>query len=494
MRGRRAFTWLAAACAALSLSCSHSSIAGTETGNGTAGVVLGLSGKPVAGARVTLVPVDYNELETASGSLPIRSTETDAGGRYCFSDLAQGRYNLFCDSGANRAYFDSLTVNDETDTAPTAFLRKSGSVIGSAFISSGRIVHSAFVIILGSQLIAPVSRDNGVFNFPGLAPGKYSAEIITQENGFFRQQLALHISEGRSDTIKSPFLLVSTTVTALESDSAGMWIGTINGLARVRDGMWRAYGLHNGLSSSRINCLFGGMTGMLWAGTSLRLARIRNDTLTENIVPSGTPAVTNITALGGDSSGNIWIGTPQGLFFYSRGTVAAISGNDALTNIGSALPQNKLTAVSVLLCLRKETIVGTLHGAYFRDSVERWHEIPEMTTLAVSSIVCGGGSIVWFGTNQGVRSWDRVSRAVAAPLDNQATGAITCLATGENDSLYIGTADGLFAAADSHITKKDLGAGSVCINALARDREGALWVGTNEGVVRIERGEIRSIR
>jgi ligand-binding sensor domain-containing protein len=486
------FSWLAALCTALSLSCSHVSIAGTETGNGTAGAVVGLTGKPVAGAQVTLVPVDYNVFNAASGSFPIRSTETDSRGRYCFYDVAQGSYNLFCDSGANSSYLDSLTVNDETDTTPTAFLRKSGSLTGSAFISSGRIVHSGFVTIIGSNLIAPVSGNNGAFNFPGLAPGTYSAEIITQENGFFKRHLALCINEGRADTIKNPFLLVSTFVTALQSDSTGMWIGTMNGLARVGDDTWRTYGLHSGLSSSRINCLYGNTSGM-WAGTSLRLARIRSDTLAENIVPSGTPAVTNITALGGDSSGTIWIGTPQGLFLLSKGTIAAITGNDALTGLASARPQNKLTSVSALLCLQQETIVGTLHGVYFRDSAGTWREIPEMTTLAVSSIACGGG-MVWFGTNQGVRSWDRISRTVAAPFDGQATGAVTCLAVGENDSLFIGTADGLFTAAGSVITKKDLGAGSVCVNALCRDREGALWVGTAEGVILIERGEIRLVR
>ncbi len=494
MRGRISpMIWLITGCAALFLSCGHVSIAGTETGNGTAGMVIGLTGKPVTGARVTLVPVDYNELETASPSHPIRSTETDARGRYCFFDVAQGSYNLFCDSGANRAYFDSLAVNDETDTAPTAFLRKSGSVIGSTFISSGRIDPSTVVAIRGSRLLVPVNRDNGVFNFPGLAPGTYSAEIITQGNGFFRQHLALQISEGRADTIKNPFQLVSTIVTALESDSAGMWIGTMNGLAYACDGAWRAYGLHSGLSSSRINCLYGTTDGMLWAGTSLRLARVSSDTLAENIIPSGTPAVTNITALGGDLSGNVWIGTPQGLFFLSTGTVATITGNDVLTGLVSAQPRNKLTAVSAIVCLRQETIVGTLHGVYFRDSVGRWNEIPEMTTLAVNAVVHGGG-FVWFGTNQGVRSWNLINHTVNAPFDDQATGAVTCLAAGENDSLYIGTADGLFSAVDSVLTKKDLGAGSVCVNALSRDREGVLWVGTNEGVIRIERGEIRSIR
>jgi len=496
MHDKRVFIALiAAACATGLLSCSHCSIAGTETGNGTSGIVVGLTGKPAAAARVTLVPVDYDPLGSDSGLHSIRITQTDAGGRYSFSGLALGCYNLFCDSGASGAYIDSLKVSDASDdTLPTAFLRKSGSVSGSVFISSGRTPSSAFVTIPGSKLVTAVDQSDGTFHLPGLAPGTYYVEIVAQENAFFRQRAALHIVEGQADTLKNPFLLISAAVTALGSDSAGMWIGTINGLARLRDGLWRAYGLYDGLSSSRINCVYNDKGNTLWAGTSLRLARVRSDTLTENINPSGIRTITNITAVEGDSLGNVWIGTPQGLFFYDGAAVAAITGNDKSTEIGSDAPHTTLTAISAILCLHKETMVGTLHGVYFCDSSGIWREIAEMSAMAVSSIVFDSKKTVWFGTNQGVRSWDRISRAAAAPIDTRVTGAVTSLAAAENSSLYIGTADGLFLAVDSNVTKIDLGPGSVCVNALCRDREGALWVGTNDGIIRIVKGQISAIR
>ena len=45
-------------------------LTGTETGNGTSGMVMGCAGKPVAGAQVMLVPVDYSELEPTAESKP----------------------------------------------------------------------------------------------------------------------------------------------------------------------------------------------------------------------------------------------------------------------------------------------------------------------------------------------------------------------------------------------------------------------------------------
>jgi ligand-binding sensor domain-containing protein len=471
------------------------SLTGTETGNGTSGMVMGPHGGPMEGAQVTLVPVDYNELEPSSGSNPICTTKTDAQGRYRFPDLLPGWYNLFCDSGSNAAYQDSLRVGGRRgDTVPTVFLKRSGAVTGTALVSSGRSAPSASVAIVGSRMYASVRSDDGSFHFSFLAPGTYHAKIITGEKSFFQRNIVFHAEEGRSDTIKSPFLLISTVVTALANDKTGIWIGTVNGLALLRDERWRVFGLPDGLSSSRINCLSVGTDGTLWTGTMLRLARIRNDTLTEDIFPAGMPAMTDITALARDSVGNLWVGTLQGLFMYNQGSIVRVNWNDALTGIGSVSSQNKLTAVSAILCPGRVTIVGTLHGVYFRDSSATWREVPEMANLAAGAMVCIGRNAVWMGTNQGMRKWDLITHAVSTPFDGQYMGTVTSLAAGADDSLYIGTAGGLFTAVDSTVVKKDFGGGSAGVNALARDGAGALWVGTNEGIVRIGPNGIQEIR
>jgi ligand-binding sensor domain-containing protein len=471
-------------------------LTGTETGNGTSGLVVGLLGRPVCGAQVTLVRADYNELEPSSAVDPVCSTRTDAVGRYRFSGLRAGRYNLFCDSGPNSAYRDSLEATGiPGDTIATVYLRPGGGVTGTALVSSGRSASSAAVTIVGSVKSAPVRADDGGFLFSGLAPGTYRAKIVAGGENFFSREIALTVREGRSDTIRNPFLLISTAVTALAADSAGMWIGTVNGLAHLaRNGTWRVYGLPDGLSSSRINGLLSGPDGSLWAGTTLRLARVRNDSLSENIFSSGMSPMTNITALAGDVKGDVWVGTPQGLFMYARGGVVRINWNDALTGLGSSSTQNKLTAVSAILCLDDEVVVGTLHGVYFRDSGAVWREIAGMANLAVSAIARAGKSIVWFGTNQGMRRMDLDTRAVTAPFDDQSMGAVTSLAAAGNDSLYIGTADGLFAVADSLLVAKKPGGNGVSVTALATDATGALWAGTNEGIVRIGRDGIQEFR
>ncbi|HUI92138.1 MAG TPA: two-component regulator propeller domain-containing protein [Chitinivibrionales bacterium] len=468
---------------------------GTETGNGTAGRVVGLTGKPVAGARVTLVPAGYNELEPPPGSFMLCSGQTDSMGRYLFVNVLAGRYNLFADSGANKAYRDSIYISGNPgDTIGKIALEKCGSIAGTALYSSGRSLENGYIVLEGSRIYAPVSASDGSFFFQDLAPGAYLAKAVTRSNGYFDIPVTLTIGEGQSDTLRNPFLLISSSVTALASDTSGVWIGTTNGLACLSNGAWRAYGLYDGLSSSRINCINVDKSGTIWIGTSLRLARIRNDSLTENLTSLSYPPITDITALASDSTGNLWFGTPQGLFLYGKAGVNQITSNDALIAGGLGSSQNELTAVTAILCLQQEIMVGTMHGMYWRDSANVWNTIDELNDFAVSSMVGSGKDSVWIGTNQGLRLWNRTSKTLSAPSDSMQAGAITCLAASGGDSLYAGGANGLFLYCESRFVNIDLGASGSNISAIAIDSRGVLWVGTNEGIVRIENGQTEIIR
>jgi ligand-binding sensor domain-containing protein len=469
--------------------------AGTETGNGTSGMVVAIDGKPAIGARVTIVPVNYNELQPPSGDFMIATTVTDSFGRYAFNTPIPGYYNLFGESGVYKAYLDSVRFAvHQGDTIQTVALKKSGSVAGSAFYSSGRSIDFAYVALQGSRIYAAIDPNDGVFHLSNLAPGRYCAKVITRTNGYFDLPLTLSVEENHSDTMPTPFLLISNSVTSLMADTGGVWIGTANGLASFHNGNWRTYGLFNGLSSSRINCMATDPKGFAWIGTSLRLARIKNDTLTENIVPFGIPSIMNITALAADSMGNLWIGTPQGLFLYNGAEVVKISSSDALSMDGASSPQNELTAVSAILCLQTEIIVGTMHGVFYRDSGNVWNAITELADYAVPCMTSNGRNSVWIGTNQGLRLWDRTSRTLSVPADSVPIGAVSCLVVRGVDSVYAGSVNGLFLYSESRFTKIDLGAGNPSISALTLDSKGVLWVGTNDGILKISNGAMEVVR
>jgi hypothetical protein len=460
--------------------------AGTETGNGTSGMVVGIDGKPAIGARVTIVPVNYNELQPPSGDFMIATTTTDSSGRYAFNTPIPGYYNLFGESGAYKAYLDSVCIAvRQGDTVRTVALKKSGSVAGSAFYSSGRSIDFAFVALQGSRIYAAIDPNDGAFHLSNLAPGRYCAKVITRTNGYFDLPLTVSVEENRSDTMPTPFLLISNSVTSLMADTGGLWIGTANGLANLRNGNWRTYGLFNGLSSSRINCMAVEKNSATWIGTSLRLARIKNDTLSENFVPQGISSMMNITALAADSTGNLWFGTPQALFFFNGTAVIPVSSSDGLTTFDATGGQNQLTAISAIICLKGTVMAGTQHGLYLRDSTAQWREAPALKQFSVSVFSQGRGDTVWIGTNEGLFLCSNGACVRSGPADSSLVGAVTCLALNRGDTLCVGTANGLYYCVNSQWVKKDLPAAGSCISALAVDANNVLWVGTNDGIVRI---------
>jgi ligand-binding sensor domain-containing protein len=469
--------------------------AGTETGNGTSGMVVGIDGKPAIGARVTIVPVNYNELQPPSGDFMIATTVTDSQGRYAFNSPIPGYYNLFGESGAYKAYLDSVRFALHAgDTIQTVALKKSGSVAGSAFYSSGRSIDFAYVALQGSRIYAAIDPIDGAFHMSNLAPGRYCAKVITRTNGYFDLPLTVSVEENHSDTMPTPFLLISNSVTSLMADTGGVWIGTTNGLANLRNGNWRTYGLFNGLSSSRINCMAMDRNGATWVGTSLWLAKIQDSAVSEKKFPGAASGLLNITALAVDSGNILWIGTPQGLFRYDGTVVAPASSNDGATALGSPAGQNELTAVTAVLCLQQCILAGTLHGAYYRDSSTSWHEIAALKTYAVSSLVFAQDSTVWIGTNQGLYAWNRVAVTRILPQDSSISASITGLAIMGSDTLCIGTANGLFLYGNSQWKKLDFGLSNSYVTALASDQKNILWVGTNDGVARIEHGAVDIIR
>lgn len=485
--------------AALALLCSCSpgqmQQAGTETGNGASGCVKGFDGKPAIGAKVSIVPVNYNELEPPPDNFMIAATVTDSLGHYAFGQLFQGVYNLFADGGSYKGFLDSVTITGIAgDTIRTITLKKSGAITGSAFFSSGRNIDYAFIALQGSRFYTVVDPQNGSFHFEGLAPGVYLAKIVTRTNGYFDMPFSVRVDEGGFDTIPNPFFLVSNSVTALACDSGGIWIGTMNGCARRSGAAWRAYGLADGLSSSRINCFVIDKAGIAWIGTSLRLARVDNGIVSENTVPALNSGPIDFTALATDSANDMWIGTMQGLFVLNGSALTPVLTTSATNALDGPGAQNELTAVTAILCMRSRVMVGTQHGAYYRDTGATWHEVTALRTVAVSSLASGRDSTVWIGTNQGLYS---LTGAALSPVTNTggpSTEAVTCLGVKQGDTLCVGTVNGLYCYAQLHWTRTDMVPQGSCVSALAVEPGNTVWVGTNDGIIRIENDTATIIR
>ncbi len=110
----------------------------------------------------------------------------------------------------------------------------------------------------------------------------------------------------------------------LAASDGSIWFGTSgSGVFRLKNNQWSSYDASSGLPSSEVFCI--GETNennrpVIWIGTRNGLAKIKDGAL-RTVQRSGPPAVNTITALVTDeSTGDLWVGSENGLGRIVRGS------------------------------------------------------------------------------------------------------------------------------------------------------------------------------
>ncbi len=263
-----------------------------------------------------------------------------------------------------------------------------------------------------------------------------------------------HLSAGKD--------LPGNRIQALYCDREGtLWIGTNSGLARLAGGNLQALPVTDPLASASVLALTEDREGNLWVGTEagglhiLRDQRFRILGLRDGLGSDATTAVME------DLAGALWVGT-QG------------SGLSTLTH--NSTGQIKATSRTL------------------RDGL--------MSDLILSLAAAPDGDL-WVGTPDGLNRVHGNKVDAFTPADGLPDDFIRSLLIDTDKSLWIGTRRGLVhwinppgtSAADSHQPKMEIltqanGLGSDTVGAMARDKNGDLWVATLGGLSRFHDGSI----
>lgn len=176
------FLRFAAALAAVFYGCDLSDAPGGGTGvDGLAGLVVDGRGTPVAGARVRVYPAPAALAKGQVAPPPqADSTFTGADGRYRFTKLPHGRYNLQIDARIRDTAYASFVpgfVHDRRRDLKADTLRPTGSLSVKARDGSGPAA-GATCVIPGSGWRA-VADSSGTCLFAELAPGSFRVTVIS---------------------------------------------------------------------------------------------------------------------------------------------------------------------------------------------------------------------------------------------------------------------------------------------------------------------------
>lgn len=186
--------------------------------------------------------------------------------------------------------------------------------------------------------------------------------------------------------------------------------------------------------------------------------------------------------------GELWLGTfNDGLKFFKDGAVQKL-------NVEPAVFTN-LSVRTVFVGREKQVLVGTVAAPYglFQVALQGTNEIffPARELGAVSAIYQDSAGLLWFGTQNGLVSWNGKDWNRYTTHEGLSSDAVRAIAGDARGNLWIGTEGGLNLMRDGQFSPVPAGhPATETITALLVDTNGVLWIGTDgEGLACLNQGQ-----
>ncbi|HEY2942864.1 MAG TPA: two-component regulator propeller domain-containing protein, partial [Vicinamibacteria bacterium] len=300
--------------------------------------------------------------------------------------------------------------------------------------------------------------------------GVYGGTLLRYQNGAFTSYSS---REG----------LPLSTISALAEDAAGdLWIGTDgDGVYRLHQGAFARYTSKDGLPDDSVRCLLGDGEGNVWIGTAAGLARRRGGRFERYDLPAGPDPIA-ISALAIDREGRTWVGTESdGLYRFDTGR---------LVRTPVALNDDHVRS---LLADRRGTLwIGTDGGLHrvHDGRVEVLTRQDGLTSDAIRSVFEDREGSLWIGAVGLMQLKDGtvLTHGRAQGLTDE---DVYVVAPASGKGLWVGTSGGEIALFSkgrfTPVAGRAVLRGATVL-ALREDREGRLWVGTAQGLRRLDGG------
>ncbi len=226
-----------------------------------------------------------------------------------------------------------------------------------------------------------------------------------------------------------------------------LWIGTEGGgLIRYRDGVFRAFSSKDGLTNDFVRVVFQSSTGEIWIGTDNGLFRFSDEHI-QRVDNSGNVPLLAVHAITEDSRAGLWIG-------------------------GSKL-------------LRLQT----------NEAVE-YHLSGEASQNRVKSIAVTQDGTIWVGAVSGLHRMTQSATGISFQRMKEISGTVRFLHETSDGTLWVGTiGHGIYEYRDhqfSRLTAPDTLPSNTVLN-LFEDVEKNAWIGTQAGMLRLSKTPVRIV-
>lgn len=294
--------------------------------------------------------------------------------------------------------------------------------------------------------------------------------------------------------------LIGDTFNRVFEDSKGsIWIGGLDGLQRLVGERFESYTTADGLSNNFVRDILQDTEGSLWVGTDLGIDRFRDGRVAMWGKRQGLAEEFARTVIE-DRAGNVWVGTADGLFRFAP-----------LTAVAGAKPDYKVTRYgreqghtnAAILSLDEApdgaiwigTNVGGLHRlrAQAKNRIENMGANMALGAASVRAISAGRDGTVWVGTNTGLFRWRpdapamRVGKADGLPSDQ-----VVSLYEDGKKTLWVGLRNGITRIEDGKVIANPPGfAFDGTVFSFNADATGVVWLATARGLAVIKENALR---
>jgi signal transduction histidine kinase/ligand-binding sensor domain-containing protein len=297
--------------------------------------------------------------------------------------------------------------------------------------------------------------------------------------GVHEKRSLYRIKDGKHEVLSTP------TVSKLYEDREGsIWIGTLEGLHRVRQSMITLYTQTEGLSWNWVYPILQDRAGAIWIGSG-GLNRYEHGRFTHYGRNEGLPSSV-ITCIYEDHSGTLWVGTGLGVTYLKNGRFkrydeahGPLSGN--VWAIHQDRDGNFWFATDNRLVKLKD---GLFTEYTSRDGLS--HDL-------VTALFEDSAGALWIGTHNGLtRLRDGVFTAYTERngfIGNQ----VRAIYEDDDQVLWVGTYDGgLYRIRDERLTRytRSDGLHDNGVFQILEDDEDNLWMGCNRGIYRVSRQDL----